>query len=630
MRAQTEGDALDFPYASRRRARQPLRSTDAPHVLTAGGGLGALVFFAVPGSAWTSVWAFALAALLFAALTRSGLFWICLGAMLVAGAGAWRVQNIGTVAPPAPGPYSGAAELKAQAPHGEAYRLVFHVAQPDGVMAVRLVHDQRLTVGATYQVAFWATPLSGPLYPGGYDARFRALFDGVQGVGRLQRVQPLVPVEVPKDGLRLQVHDRIQAALPGAKGAVVSAMLTGLRGSLDSETRALFQGAGLSHLLAISGLHLSLLAGFVFACVRGMFWAVPRWALYVDQRKVAMVLAMAAALGYFFLSGGAVPTQRALILVLATGCALLLGRQALSWRFWSLALFLVLLLGPHQVFSVSTHLSFLAVAVLIRASHFFQDWARGTEDRLEKPLHPLARWGGGLVVTTLAVNLLTLPILLLVFQSAPTLGVVANMVAVPLAGFVLIPLAFVGLLAMPLGLEGGPLWLVGQGLDLLFGLAHWIQMQPGSLIQIRAAPAPLIWPLLLGYGLVLGAKRLASWRLGLGTFLICVTTSLPTVLPRPTSLHHPDGWILVRSDDGTLEQAGLEDLSAYDFSQARELWFAGSPGLDQAKTVPKADQTLANQASEATGPILFYGDRRLEARWLHPRGSWLRANAPEE
>ncbi len=622
MRAQTEGDANEFPYTSGRRARQPLRSTDALYALTAGGGLGALVFFSVPGSAWTSAWAFALAALLFAALRRSWPFWVCLGACLVAGSGAWRVQQIDTMAPPAPGPYSGTAELKAQQPHGEAHRLLFHVAQPEGVMAVRLVHDQRLAVGATYQVAFWATPLAGPLYPGGYDARFRLLFSGVQGVGRLQRVQPLVSSAVPKDGIRLHVHDRIRAALPGPKGAVVSAMLTGLRGSLEPETRALFQGAGLSHLLAISGLHLSLLAGFVFSCVRGVFWMVPRWALYVDQRKVAMVLAMAAALGYFFLSGGAVPTQRALILVLATGCALLLGRQAMSWRFWSFALFLVLVMGPHQVFSISTHLSFLAVAVLIRASHFFQDWTQETQDRSGRRLHPLARWGGGLAVTTLAVNLLTLPILLLVFQSAPTLGVVANMFAVPLAGIVLIPLAFVGLLAMPFGLEGGPFWLVGQGLDLLFSLARWIQVQPGSLVQIRAAPAPLIWPLLLGYGLVLGAKRLG--RLGLGAILIFVTTALPSVLPRPTSLHHPDGWILVRSDDGQLKQAGLTEVSAYDFTQARELWFAGSPDLDGTKTLPKAERAITNQASEATGPILFYGDRRLEARWLHPRASWLK------
>ena len=216
----------------------------------------------------------------------------------------------------------------------------------------------------------------------------------------------------------------------------------------------------------------------------------------MNYQRVATAAALVVTLGYFLISGAAIPTQRALILLVLASVGLILGRRALSWRFWSMALILVLLINPSAVFSISTHLSFLAVAILIQASGYVQAW-----QNRHPHLGPVRAWAGGLLGTSLAVNVLTIPLLLMTFGRAPLFGVLANLIAVPLAGVALIPLALISLAAMPLGLDVYPLWALGQMIDFLIWLARGVIALPGNLVEVRQLPLSLTW-------LVLGAMLL--------------------------------------------------------------------------------------------------------------------------
>ena len=611
-----------------------------PFFLALGAVLGALGYFILPVGfyALVGVWGF-LGGL--AAVTRRALLvWMALGALLVCMSAHWQVQTMAKTRLAQAGTYAAVGQVRAQGPSAAGYRLLFQVRMPDGEVPVRLRHDHVLQTHGWYQLGFWATPVSGPIYPGGFDPRFQFSFAGVRGFGRLNQAVLIsapdldpasAPISTWQTNLRLGVDARIRAHLPDQRGAVASALLTGYRGGLDEQTLDLFRAVGLSHLLAISGLHLSLLAGVVFALVRSVFWAIPMWNLYVDQRKAATLVAMMAAVGYFFLSGAAVPTQRALVLVLVAGVAYLAGRRALTWRLWAIALALVLIVGPHHVFSISTHLSFLAVAILIRAANLMAQWrGQGDAARALGRMGQARRWALGLLGTTLAVNVLTIPILLLIFGQAPALGVLANLVAVPFAGAALIPLCFLALLSMPFGMEAMPLALLGAALDLLF----WLAQAMGSLsfleLEVPKSPLPLIWPLLLVFGWVL-YPGWRSWQSPMmGLMAVIAITTLPLWLPQPTALHHPDGWVVevgVEAEAG-LKSTGLQDISDYDAAQAGRLWRSS---LRQA-TIKRPEERQTSLATFDTGPILVYtwGRHRLLIldKWFRNPRLFINQTAP--
>ena len=593
--------------------------------LTFGGVMGALAFFSVPGSLVTlfGVLCFGILASLW--LRARLLSWFCLGALLLCCSALWHVHRLNGVALPYAGTYAALGTLIRVEPRDQAYRLLFEIALPEGRVPVRLTYHTPLERNGLYQLVFWAAPVSGPVYPGGFDPQFKFMFEPIHGFGRLRRAT-LISAEPPRwhglEATRLAIDQRVRQVLPDQRGAVVSALLTGHRGNLNEETQALFRISGLAHLLAISGLHLSLVAGFAFFLIRALFWFWPSLALRLDQRRVGVVISMMAAFGYFALSGAAIPTQRALILVLATGGALLLKRQALSWRLWSLALFLVLLISPAQVFSISTHLSFLAVAILIRVAHGIQGWQKRRQARTLTPVHPVLSWGVGIVAAALAVNILTIPLLLVTFGQAPTFSFFANLIAVPLAGVALIPLALISLLAMPFGMEFIPLSLLGGCIDFLLGLARFIEGIGYNTLSLSKTPLPLVWPLLGAYVLILmpaGPLSHQVHRLMLiaGGVLIGLILLIPAILPKPLELHHPEGWVLRHRGQNKVENWGGKAISSYSFGQSRGLW---SYEIDENTPLEPQARRLSCATLE-TGPIAIYQIRGHEVVVLD---SWFR------
>src|SRR6202030_2064401 len=107
---------------------------------------------------------------------------------------------------------------------------------------------------------------------------------------------------------------RITAVLPGSTGGVASALITGKRAAITEEVKQSFRDSGLSHLLAIAGLHLGLVGGFVFFAVRGGLALIPYLALRLPIKKIAAAVTLVVLCCYLMLSGAAIPTQRAFVM----------------------------------------------------------------------------------------------------------------------------------------------------------------------------------------------------------------------------------------------------------------------------------------------------------------------------
>lgn len=241
----------------------------------------------------------------------------------------------------------------------------------------------------------------------------------------------------------------------------------------------LFLSTGTSHLMSISGLHITMLSGFMFACV-GYFWRrTPALVLRLPARKAAVLAGMLTALAYALVAGFAVPTQRTLYMLTIFGLALWTGRQLVLFQVLSLALFIVVLLDPWAVISAGFWLSFGAVAIL--------SFALG--GRIGK-----TQWLKASLQSQWAVTIGMVPLLLVMFNQFSIVSPVANAIAIPLISLVVTPLALLGsFLHLDFVLQ-----FSYAVLDICMSLLGWLNRLPDVVWQQYAPPLWTLIPGLIG------------------------------------------------------------------------------------------------------------------------------------
>ena len=278
--------------------------------------------------------------------------------------------------------------------------------------------------------------------------------------------------------LRQAVRDRFLAALPEKPFAgVLIALAIGDQRAIDAEEWQLFARTGVSHLMSISGLHVTMVASLFAAFVSFVWRRIPRLVLRLPAQKAAALAGFLAALAYCLLSGFAVPAQRTLYMVGVVAAALWLGWLTSASRVLAAALLVVLVLDPWAVLSPGFWLSFAAVAVI-----FYIASARGA------PAHWLVQWGR----VQWAVTLGLAPLLLVLFQQVSLVSPLANAVAIPLVSLVITPLALAGAV-LPLD------WILELAhvlMEWLMWLLEWLAQLPGA-VWHQHAPAPWTLPLAL-------------------------------------------------------------------------------------------------------------------------------------
>ncbi len=396
-------------------------------------------------------------------------------------------------------------------------------------------------------------PPSPPSEPFGYDFARQAYFLQLgavgYGLGRLERVA-VAETATGRLGLarvRQQVARAIQAAIPGPAGGVAVALMTGLRGAITEKIWRDMQIAGIAHLLAISGLHLGLVAGTLFFGVRVGLALAPPLTLRLPTKKVAAALALLGAFGYLLLSGATVPTQRAFIMTALMLLAVMVDRNPFSMRLVAWAALVVLLFQPESLPGASFQMSFAAVVALIAV------YETGVGRRPERGSGldtRLALYVGGVALTTLVASLATAPLAIYHFGRLPTYGILANLIAVPLTAFWIMPLGLLGLLLLPLGLGSACFALMGQGIGLMLAVAAAIAGWPGAAVLVAKPSAAALTVTLVG-GLWLCLWR-GPWRrlgiLGVAAGGLLTLTSRP-----PDLLIDARGQIAaVRLDSGRL------------------------------------------------------------------------------
>lgn len=372
-------------------------------------------------------------------------------------------------------------------------------------------------------------PPPGPTAPGAYDFARALYFQRIGAVG--------YAVSPPESGgaapggwrerlaaLRLAISERIAAAITEGRpddaeavrrAHVASALLTGLRGGIDESIWAAFRDSGLAHLLAISGLHIGLVAGLVFEVVRRLLACAPPLALLYPIKKWAAAAALAAAFAYLLLTGATVPTQRAWIMAAFVFGAVMIDREPLTLRPVAWAALAILTLNPESLTGASFQMSFAAVTALVAAYEAISAARlRRAASRPPRGWRPFV-YLGGVAATTLIASLATAPFAAYHFNRVALAGLAANLVAVPVTALWIMPCGVAALLAMPFGLEASALEAMGQGIRVVIAAARAGANLPGAAALVPSAPpAALAATVLGGLWLAIWRKPVRFWGLG--------------------------------------------------------------------------------------------------------------------
>lgn len=430
--------------------------------------------------------------------------------------------------------------------------------------------------------AFLAAP-EGPSEPRGFDFRRMAFFDQLGAVGYTR--SPVMIWQDPEPGaqvinrLRARLSAAIMAAVPGDAGAFASGVMTGDRAGITQETVQSLRDSNLAHLLAISGMNMAFLTGFVFMLLRYGVALLPPLALRINAKKLAAVVAFAAALFYLLLSGANVATERAFIMVAVMLGAVLLDRRALTLRSVALAAILLLLTQPESLAEPGFQLSFAASVVLIAGFGLLE--RKVMQEKTPRWMIPVFT----LVLSSLLAGGATAPYAAAHFNRFTDYGLIANLLTVPVMSLLMAAGAIAALLA-PFGLAGAAYWVMEISSRWILFVAHQIAGLDGAVTPI-ATPGPWVLPLI-----TLGGVWVILWH---GRIRWAGVVPVATALALWAATERP---MLLISGDGSL--AGLMGKDGRALSVSRGAGFSAKSWLENDGDL--AEQPVAAARAGFSGP----------------------------
>ncbi|SKB68460.1 competence protein ComEC [Rhizorhabdus histidinilytica] len=414
---------------------------------------------------------------------------------------------------------------------------------------IRLNVDQAdlagpVAAGGRIRVRARLMPPAPPAVPGAYDFARAAWFQGIGATGKAldpPRIAPPDGGAGPLDWLadrRARLSEHIEARVTGmSAGGIAASLATGDQGAITEEDAEALRRSGLAHLLSVSGLHVSAVVGGVLLLTLRLLALSPALALRAPLLLIAAGAGALAGIAYTLLSGAQVPTIRSCVAALLVLAGIAMGREALTLRLVATGALVVLLLWPEALAGPSFQLSFAAVTALVatldhpRIAAFAARRDEGTTARFGRALAVL-------LLSGLVIEAALAPIALFHFHKSGFYGALANMIAIPLTTFVIMPLEALALLLDVAGIGAPVWWLVSQALALLLWIARTVAAAPGAVAMLPT----MAWgafALMAAGGLWLALWRTRTRRWGLLPFAAGALWAL--LSPTPDLLVTGDG-----------------------------------------------------------------------------------------
>lgn len=413
-------------------------------------------------------------------------------------------------------------------------------------------------------LTIWPIPL--PSTVRGYDPQFEGFFSGIvaYGKGSCNLIKRGKPTWITHH--RNNINQTIDFFMEGQAKEIAKALIMGDRSGISLKTRNNFSGAGISHILAISGLHVSLLAGFIFILLRRGGLLIPGLVDKIFLKKWAAFLSLPFVYYYGTLAGFAYPIQRAMIMITLLMMGTMIDRVVLSLRSVSLAACAILIIFPESLVSASFQLSFAAVIAIIA---FYE--------KIHKRSFFLQ-----ILFTSAVATLATTPFLIFTFGHTTLQSLIGNLVAIPLVTFVIMPSLFFSLI-FSVFKKFSFFWFISQkSINLLIYYAAWVNTLPGTNVFF---PQPSLWGIIcFSLSLLWIIFWKTSWRWGgiLPLFISFYGLLYPN---HPLVVIPSEGGAILYHDGKTLYSSNTKRNHFFTYQWAKTLGDFKVKGWDEPNQI---------------------------------------------
>ena len=391
-----------------------------------------------------------------------------------------------------------------------------------------------IRLGETWHLRIRLKRPWGYANPGGFDFEKWLFEQGIRATGYVrskgknERIRETSWLR-PDYYLRASLNQKLQQT-KSKSAAVIKALVLGERGQMDSKRWQVLTQTGTNHLLAISGLHVGIVSGFVFFIALFLWKRSEKLCLKVAAQRIAALAGISAAVFYAMLAGFSIPTQRAMVMAAVVFLSIYSMQSLRPCNILSVALLCVLILDPFSVLSPGFWLSFLAVAIILFSLKGKPSKQDNQTKKAELAKQDKSPWWLGLVKIQLVLSLGLLPLTLLFFQQASIVSPIANFFAVPWVSFLVVPITLLGSLLMLVSetLGGWVLHISHLLLEVFWFVLNYLHALPFSSWHHAISTWALV-PALIGILLLLSAKGFPSR--GLSLILLS-----PLVFAKPAGL----------------------------------------------------------------------------------------------
>ncbi|AHX06734.1 comEC/Rec2-related domain protein [Ehrlichia chaffeensis str. Liberty] len=363
-------------------------------------------------------------------------------------------------------------------------------------LGVRTKLDDNITIGDMVQFSAIIYPPSVAVSPFSYDFSRIAYFKNISAVGfavsniclfkksRSRRVTEYIEL------IRLNIYKVLLRSLTEDSANILSALLIGKKEGIKSDIMDTIRNTGIAHLFAISGLHLSFIAGLFFSLSRSLLVLFTKFAESYDIKKISSVIAIVVSLIYLLIAGMPVSGQRAFIMVSCVFIGILIDRNHNNFCSIAVASFIILLFNPESLLSPSFQMSFAAVLALVASHNIFL--------RLVV-MNNIVQYFSSIVLSSLIASLATLPYVVYHFNYFSIAGVFANLLAIPITTFFIMPLGLLYIVLGIVNLEFCVSWMLESTVNLLIYIVKYIAKIDGLVVLFHAFSSVSILIITLGF-----------------------------------------------------------------------------------------------------------------------------------
>lgn len=426
---------------------------------------------------------------------------------------------------------------------------------------IRDMDARNLNIGDYIESSVYLAPPIGPILPGAYDFGMDAYFSNIGAYGYSMGKVRIIDSNHGGSFLtnlvnliRKKLYYIFLENMGSRGGNFAAALFLGEQRGIDKRILQDMRLAGISHILCVSGMHLSLVAGIFYFLPRIIFNFSDNIAFNFNIRKLSAIISIIASFAYLMISSAGIASVRAFIMTFLVMCAIIINRKVLSLRSIAIAAFVIIMMNPEYILYPSFQLSFMAACSLMAGYEIYSSHRSYLHVNSK---HILAKILNNIILniySSIVITIGTGGLIIYHFYIISNYVILGNLLTLPIVAFVVMPIGILSIILAPFGLEHASLKVMEYSINLIITIANYITNMKNSVYYFGHIDHKYLLFLLFGLFWIIICQGRCRF-LGIIPFILSII--LMIMAPKPSLLVNLDiGFIAFQNQKGQLEIMG--------------------------------------------------------------------------